>query len=119
MISTTIARRLGPLFVGLYVVAQICGVIPLMICDSAHAAPGTQMLSECNQTRGLQDHHHAGDADDAAHHHVLQDLNGVFLQSYVSVETIVRIAIEMIAPRALAEAYAVLLERPPKPFLSV
>jgi hypothetical protein len=117
MISTAIARRLGPVFVGLYLVAQICGVIPLMICDSAHAAPGTQMLS--NQTRGLQDHHHAGDADDADHHHVLQDLNGVLLQSYVSVGTIVRIAIEMIAPRALADADAVLLERPPKPFLSV
>jgi hypothetical protein len=113
-------RRLGPLIVGLYVVAQICGVIPLMSCDSAHAAPGTHMLAECKLTGVLpQDHHHAGDADDAAHHHALQDLNGVLVQSSVVVNSIVHIAIEVSAPRALAEADVVLLERPPKPFLSV
>ena len=120
MISTAIARRLGPLLVGLYVVAQICGVIPLMSCDSAHAAPGTHMLSECKQTGALpQDHHHAGDSDDAAHHHVLQDLNGVLVQSSIVVNSIVHIALEVSASRALAEADVVLLERPPKASLLV
>jgi hypothetical protein len=113
-------RRWGPVLVGLYVVAQICGVIPLMSCDSAHAAPGTHILSECKQTGALpQDHHHAGDADDAAHHHVLLDLNGVLVESSVVVNSIVHIAIEVSAPRALTEVDVVLLERPPKPFLSV
>lgn len=120
MISTAIVRRLGPLLVGLYVVAQICGVIPLMSCDSAHAAPGTHMLSECKQTGALpQDHHHAGDSDDAAHHHVLLDLSGVLIQSFIVVNSIVHIAIEVSAPRAFAEADVVLLERPPKASLSV
>jgi hypothetical protein len=120
MISTTIMRRIGPLLVGLYVVAQICGVIPLMSLDSAHAAPGTHLLSECKQTGSLpQNHHHAGDADDAVHHHALQDLNGVLVQSSVVANSIVHIAIEVSAPRALVEADVVLLERPPKPFLSI
>jgi hypothetical protein len=117
MISTAIVRRLSPLLVGLYVVAH---VIPLMSCDGAHAVPRTHRLSECKQTGALpQDHHHAGDADDAAHHHALQDLNGVLVQSSVVVDSIVHIAIEVSAPRALAEADVVLLERPPKPFPSV
>jgi hypothetical protein len=120
MISSATVRRLGPLLVGLYVLAQICGVIPLMSCDSAHAAPGTHMLSECKQTGTLpQNHHHAGDADDAAHHHFLQDLNSVLVQSSVVVNSIVHIAIEASAPRALVEADVVLLERPPKPLPSV
>jgi hypothetical protein len=120
MISSAIVRRLGPLLIGLYVLAQICGVIPLMSRDSAHAAPATHMLSDCKQTGTLpQNHHHAGDADDAVHHHALQDLNGVFVQSSVVGNSIVQIAIEVSAPRALVEAEVVLLERPPKSFLSV
>ncbi len=78
------------------------------------------MLSECKQTGALpQDHHHAGDSDDAAHHHVLLDLSGVLIQSFIVVNSIVHIAIEVSAPRALAEADVVLLERPPKASLSV
>jgi hypothetical protein len=78
------------------------------------------MLSECKQIGGIpQDHHHAGDADDPAHHHALLDLNGVLVQPFIALESILHIALEVSAPRALAEADAVLLERPPKPFLSV
>ena len=121
MISIAIIRRIGPLLVGLYIVAQICGVVPLMSCDSAHVAPATHMLSECKRTGALpQDHHHhAGDADGTAQHHVLLDLNGVLIQSFVVVNSIAHFAIEASAPRSLAEADVVLLERPPKPFLSV
>jgi hypothetical protein len=74
----------------------------------------------CRETGALpQDHHHAGDADDTAHHHALLDLNGVLVQSTVVVNSVVHLAIEANAPRSLAEADVVLLERPPKPFLSV
>jgi hypothetical protein len=121
MISTAIMRRIGPLLVGLYVVAQICGVAPLMSCDSAHVAAATHMLYECKRTGALpqEDHHHAGDADDTAQHHVLLDLNGVLIQSFVVVNSVAHFEMEASTPRSLAEADVVLLERPPKPFLSV
>ena len=112
---------MGPLLVGLYVAAQICGVIPLMGCDSVHAFAATHMLSKCEATGGLPQHpHHTGDADDAAHHHVLKDLNGVLAQVPDRGEnTVVDVSVHAAAPRALTEADVVLLERPPKPFLSV
>jgi hypothetical protein len=122
MTSMAAQRRLGPLLVGLYLIAQICGVAPLISCHSAHAAAGPLVLSECQGDIGAfpHDHHHAGDADDAAHHHALQDLNGVFGWLPDGSEiALVHIAIMPPAPRALATAEPVLLERPPKAFLSI
>jgi len=120
MIPRAIVRRLGPLLVGLYVVAQIGGVIPLMSCHSAHAA-GSLVLSGCKHAgEAPREHHHPGDADDVAHHHALQDLNGVLAQPSVPIENhIVHVGIRRAAPRSLVGAGAVLLERPPKPFLLV
>jgi hypothetical protein len=100
MISNGAMRRLGPIFVGLYLIVQICGVAPLMSCHSAHAGAASSLLAECSDgTLPHQNRHHAGDADDAVHHHALQE--------------------PALALSALIEADPVLLERPPKPFLSV
>src|SRR5580693_3602862 len=77
MISTATMRRLSLWLIGLYALAVIGGVVPLIDVDSAHAGtPST--VSEHKGCAVPAQHHHAGDADDAAHHHVLQDLIGVF-----------------------------------------
>ena len=122
MISTAATRRLGPWLVGLFLAAQIFGVVLLMSCHSAHAAGGSLLLSACEDGIDTHSHghHHPGDSDDAAHHHALQDLNGLLAWTPDRNEiALVLIAVAPRAVRALAEADAVLLERPPKPFLSI
>jgi hypothetical protein len=120
MLSTAAMRRLGPWLIGLFLSAQIFGVIPLISCHSAHAAGGPLVLSECGGNAGTLDHHHPGDADDAAHHHALPDLNGVLAWSPDRHEmAVIHGTITARAPHALGEADPILLERPPKPFLSV
>jgi hypothetical protein len=121
MVSIATMRRLGPWLVGLYVLALVGGVIPLINEHSAHAG-GPLMLSEFRGGIGAvpQDHHHAGDSDDAARHHALQDLNGVptWLADRDEI-AVVHIAFTSAASRALAEADGILLERPPRPFRSI
>jgi hypothetical protein len=121
MISTTTICRLGPWLIGLYVLALIGGVAPLLDGRSAHAgAPLT--LSESKSGAGAipQNHHHAGDADDVAGHHVLQDLSGLAAWLPDGDDIVIEhVAAPSTAPRALTEADAVRLERPPKPILSI
>lgn len=122
MISTGAMRRLGPWLAGLFLAAQIFGVIPLISGYSAHAAGGALLHSVCDD--GIDSHcpghHYPGDSDDAAHHHALQDVNGVLVWAFDRNEVaLVHIAVTPPAPRALAEADPILLERPPKPFLSI
>lgn len=122
MIPIAAVRRLGRWLAALYVVAQICGVVPLMSCHSAHAGADPLVLSECTSgARAVpQGHHHAGDADDAADHHVLQDLNGVLGFSVDCCEVVwVHIVTPAATQRALVEADPIVLERPPKSFLSI
>jgi hypothetical protein len=122
MISTAAMRRLGPWLAGLFLAAQIFGVVPLMSCYSAHAAEGTLLLSagEGGIDTHSHGHHYPGDSDDAAHHHALQDVNGVLAWVPDRNEVaLVHIAVPPPLPRALAESDPVLLERPPKPFLSI
>lgn len=122
MISKAATHRLGPWLARLFLAAQIFGVAPLMSCYSAHAAGGTLLLSACEDGTDTHSHghHHPGDSDDAAHHHALQDVNGVLAWAPDGNEiAFVHIAVTPPAPRALAKADPVLLERPPKPFLSI
>jgi hypothetical protein len=113
--------RLGPWLAGLYIVAQIFSVVPSISCDSAHAAGGALVFSQCEACIGTDshDHHDPGDADHAACHHALQDLNGVLTSLDRSEIALVHIAVSPLVPRALAEADPVLLEHPPNPFLSI
>jgi len=123
MISTAAMHRLSPWFVGLFLFAQIFGVIPLISCHSAHAAGGASILCEHETDADAppqSHHHHLGDADDAAHHHALQDLSGVMASALDRrEESLVHIVITAPAPRALAPADQIRLERPPKSVLSV
>jgi hypothetical protein len=112
-------RRLGRWLVGLYVLGLMGGVVPLISCYSAHAAAPSVAFECKSATVPQQEHHHAGDTDDAARHHILLDLNGVLVQSSLVLNSIVHIALEVSAPRTLAEADVVLLERPPKASLLV
>ena len=112
-------RRLGPWLVGLYVLATVAGVMPLMDACNAHAA-ASLAVSESSTPLPPQGHHHAGDADDLAHHHALQDLTGVLDWRPVGAGLAdVRAAMIAFPARALAEADSVLLERPPRTFLSI
>lgn len=119
MIATAKLRRFGPWLIGLYVLAMVAGVMPLIRACNAHTV-AQLAVSEKSAPAQQQDHHHAGDADDVAHHHALQDLTGVLAWRPERGEVAV-IHSAMIAPpaRALAEADPVLLERPPKSFLSI
>jgi hypothetical protein len=124
MIPTAAVRRVGPWLAGLYIAAQIFGVVPLIGCHSAHAAGGAVVLSECEGGTGTHSrdhrHHHPGDADDAAHHHALQDLNGVLGSApHRSEIALVNITVTSPAPHALVGADPALLDRPPKAFLSI
>jgi hypothetical protein len=113
---------LGPWFVGLFLLAQIFGVVPLMSSHTTHVAEAQLVLSKDNaSTESIpQRHHHHGDADGSIQHHELQDLNGSLACLVSSCEiACVYVAITAYAPDALAEADPILLERPPKPFLSI
>src|SRR5262249_45187298 len=119
MISTVAMRRLGPWLVGLYVLAVVAGVMPLMrVCNTHAVVP--LAFSESSAPLPPQGHHHAGDADDLAPHHALQDLTGV-LDWRPAAAGLADVHAAMIAfpARALAEADPVLLERPPRTFLSI
>jgi hypothetical protein len=119
MLSTGTLRRLGPWLVGLYVLAMVASVAPLIRACNAHTvAPLT--VSEKSLPAQQQDRHHAGDSDDVAHHHALQDLIGVLDWRPARGEiTVVHSVMAAVRTRALAEADPVLLERPPKSFLSI
>jgi hypothetical protein len=77
MIPSAVKRKLGLLLAGLYLAAQICGVLPLVSWVSAHVAIGVAACCEDGSGSAPHKHgHHAGDSDDVADHHVLQDLTG-------------------------------------------
>jgi len=119
MVSMTIKRRLGAWLIGLYVLALFGGITPLMDSDSAHAgAPIT--FSASKGAMPVQNHHHAGDAADAAQHHALQDLTGVLTWLPDGGEfPVIHVVITPGVPQALAEADTLRLDRPPKQLLSI
>jgi len=122
MIRMAAQRRLGPWLVGLFFIAQIFGVVPLVSGHTTHVAEAQLVLSE--HTAGTESipegHHHHGDADGSIQHHELQDLNGSPTCLVNSCEiALVHVSGSAYAPSALAEADPILLERPPKALLSV
>ena len=122
MIPMAVARRLGPWLVGLFLVAQVFSVVPLMSGHTAHVAETELVLSKDNASGGIipQGHHHRGDADGFIQHHELQDLSGAFICQVSRCEIAsVYVAFTACAPNALAQADPILLERPPKPLLSI
>jgi hypothetical protein len=122
MIAMAAMRRLCPWVVGLFLVAQVFGVVPLMSGHTAHVAESGLALSKDSASTGSiphQGHHHRGDADGFIQHHELQDLNCAVTCLVCCEIAFVQIAITALAPSVIAEADRILLERPPKPLLSI
>jgi hypothetical protein len=115
-------RRLGPWLVGLFLIGQIFGVVPLMSGHTAHVAETQLALSNDNARTGSihQGHHHRGDADGFIQHHELQDLGGALTCLVRCYEiAIVHVAFIVYPWDGFTQADPVRLERPPKPLLSV
>jgi hypothetical protein len=123
MIRQVALHRLVPWLIGLFFIAQICGVVQLLSEHTAHVTESQLILSEAavtgNTSHGHH-HHHDGDADGAIQHHELQDLNGAPACLIASCElAFTHDTITAYVSDAFTESKPVLLERPPKPFLSV
>lgn len=122
MIAIAGMHRCGRWLVGLFLIAQIFCVVPLMSGHAAHVAEAELAIFYHHVDTGnpTHFHHHHGDADGFIQHHELQDLNGALTILGAGSDIVfVRAAMTAYAPDALVEADPVLLERPPKPILSV
>src|SRR5262249_37072684 len=111
-------RRFGPWLLGLFLIAQLAGVVPVMFDHAVHVFESQPTVSSAHDHSALGrhgDHRHgiADVKDDCCslHHH----LAGV-LPFTLRVAPIRSPAVLMVAPppRALASADPILLERPPK-----
>jgi hypothetical protein len=123
MISTAANRRLGWWLVGLFLCAQVLGVMPLMSEHTAHVAQTELAFASDHSGAGHNSgpgHHHRGDADGAVQHHQMQDLSGAFMCGVGPCEiALLRVRVARQEPGGLVEADPILLERPPKTSLSV
>jgi hypothetical protein len=122
MIRQAALHRLVPWLIGLFFMAQICGVVQLLSDHTAHVTESQLILSEATVIGNISHghHHHYGDADGAIQHHELQDLNGAPAYPIAGCElAFTHDTITAYVSAALTESNPVLLERPPKPFLSV
>ena len=120
MIPRSTARRLAPWMVGLFIIAQIFAVIPLISEHTIHIAQSELGVSlDRVGAGGVPQAHHRGDADGFVQHHELQDLSGALTCTVSQCEIgFVRVALSPYAPDALAEGDPIFLERPPKALLS-
>jgi hypothetical protein len=122
MIRTATMRSLRTWFVGLFLIAQIFGVVSLLSDHTEHVAATELLVSQGSASTGNipESRHHRGDADGFIQHHELQDLTGTLtcLSSRCEI-AFVYIANTNYVPAALAEGDPILLERPPKAMLSV
>jgi hypothetical protein len=121
MIRTTTMRSLSTCFVGLFLIAQIFGVVSLLSEHTAHVAATEFLASQGSASIGNfpDSHHHRGDADGFIQHHELQDLSGT-LTCLNSLCEIAFVPVSNIAyvPAVLVDGDPLLLERPPKPMRS-
>ena len=120
MFPTATARRFSPWIVGIFLVAQIFGVFPLVSEHIAHVAEADFNVTENCVCTGHAPHaHYQGDADGFVQHHELQDLNCVLACAAVKCESgLIHVAVSLYAPHALSEGNPTFLERPPKSLLS-
>jgi len=120
MIPAATARRLTRWVVGLFVIAQIFAVVPLVSEHTTHVAQTSSALPQDRiSTADIPQGHYPGDADGVVQHHELQDLTGALTCAGSQGEIgVVRIAVSGYAPDALVESDPLLLEHPPKSLLS-
>jgi hypothetical protein len=128
MISRNIGRIIGPWLLGLYIVAQVAGMMPLVGAHLQHVIAAEQDMAEDvgNTGVGGHAHHHhvhsgsghhdhgAADPNDQCctlHHH----LTGVLPHAAGAGANSLRVAaIVSLLPRAFMPADPGMLERPPK-----
>jgi hypothetical protein len=111
-------RRLAPWLIGLFVFAQVAGVLPLMAAHTLHVFESKQVVSDDDDVlavgpRGAQHHHSIADLNDqcCAFHH----LAGVLVCALaVSPGSSVRVVASSAAPKVLLAADPIPPERPPK-----
>jgi len=122
MIPTTAMRRLSPWLVGLFLIAQMFGVVSVLCEHTEHVAVTELLPSQVSAGTGNipQGRHYNGDSDGFIQHHELQDLTGTL----TCLNSRCEIAFGYVTntdyvPAALAEGEPILIERPPKATLSV
>ena len=120
MFPTAAARLSSPWVVGIFLLAQIFGVFPLVSEHTAHVAQADFTVSQnCVCTGDTTHGHYHGDTDGFMQHHELQDLSGVLSCAVGKCENgLVHVAVCLYAPLALSEGNPIFLERPPKSLLS-
>jgi hypothetical protein len=122
MIPSATMRRLGSWLVGLFLIAQIFGVVSLLSEHATHVAATELLPSQVSANTGNipQGRHYNGDSDGFIQHHELQDLTGTLtcLSNRCEI-AFIYVANTDYVPAALAEGEPIPLERPPKAMLSV
>jgi hypothetical protein len=111
-------RRLAPWLVGLFVFAQVAGVVPLMAAHTLHVFESKQVVADDDDVlavgpRGAHHHHGIADLNDqcCTFHHLAGVLGYVLAVSPVSFAQIV---VRSFAPNVLIAADPIPPERPPK-----
>ncbi len=115
-------RRFAALMAGLFIIAQVFGVFPLISGHTTHVAEIERLAAKQLDANAAGTHgkHHPGDADGFVQHHELQDLSGTAACAVCFCATdFVQAAIIADVSPALTAADPVLLERPPKQLLSI
>jgi hypothetical protein len=110
-------RRLAPWLIGLFVFAQVAGVVPLISAHTLHVFESKQVVSDDDVlalgVRGAQHHHSIADLNDqcCAFHH----LAGVLVYALVvGPVSFARVVVASAAPKVLLAADPIPPERPPK-----
>jgi len=120
MILATTLRRVSPWVVGLFIIAQIFAIVPLISEHTAHVAQSELGISLDRVSTGNVPHgHFRGDSDGSVQHHELQDLSGAFICAVGQCAIgFARVAVSPFAQDALVEGDPIFLELPPKALLS-
>jgi len=120
MILATTLRRVSPWVVGLFIIAQIFAIVPLISEHTAHVAQSELGISLDRVSTGNVPHgHFRGDSDGSVQHHELQDLSGALTCTVSQCDFgFLHVAVFPYAPDALVEGNPIFLERPPKVLLS-
>ena len=111
-------RRFGPWLLGLFLIAQIAGVVPLMFDHAVHVFESQPAVAEAHDHSAPgrhSDHRHGiGDVKDeccSLHHHLAGIIPFAMPPAAFTLATM-----PLVAPplRTLASADSILPERPPK-----
>ena len=111
-------RRFAPWLIGLFVFAQVAGVVPLISAHTLHVFESKQVVSDDDDVlavgpRGAQHHHSIADLNDqcCAFHH----LAGVLAYALaVGPVSSVRVVVASAAPEVLLPEDPIPPDRPPK-----